>query len=243
VQDPVLILGASGGIGGAIARRLARQGSGVILHGRRRDRLDALAGEIGPAAAVETADLTDEAEAAALFARLAAAHTALSGLVFSVATPFTKRLTHRTGWGEFDRQIATQLKALHLCAAGAFPLLAGQAATTRMVVVSSEYAIGMPPVKTASYAAAKAAITAYARVVAQEWLGRGIRVHIVAPGMVRTEFTADIPDAWLDDHVARLPEQRLTTAEDVAEMVAFLMTDAADCLYGSPLQVSRAERR
>lgn len=243
MQNPVLILGASGGIGAGIARRLARQGSSVILHGRRRDRLDALAADIGPAATVEIADLTDEAEVGALFARIAEARTALSGLVFSVAAPFAKKLTHRTGWGEFDRQITTQLKALHLCAAGAFPLLAGQDATTRMVVVTSEYAMGMPPVKTASYSAAKAAITAYARVVAQEWLGRGVRVHIVAPGMVRTEFTSDIPDAWLEDHVTRLPEKRLTTVEDVADMVAFLMTDAADCLYGTPLQVSRAERR
>jgi NAD(P)-dependent dehydrogenase (short-subunit alcohol dehydrogenase family) len=103
--------------------------------------------------------------------------------------------------------------------------------------------LGAPPPKTAAYSAAKAAITAYAQVLAQEWLLHNIRVHIVAPGLIKTALTADLPDEFLDLLAQDMPEARLTTVYDVAALVAFLMTDAADTLYGTPIRVSRAARK
>jgi NAD(P)-dependent dehydrogenase (short-subunit alcohol dehydrogenase family) len=164
-------------------------------------------------------------------------------MVFSVAVPFANKLAHRTAWSTFDSQISTQLKALHLSATAAYPLLSDGNGTRRVVLVSSEFAVTTPPIKTAPYAAAKAAMTAYGQVIAKEWLGKGIRVHIIAPGMVKTQLVADIPDEFLDQVASSMPEGRLTTAEDVAGMVEFLMTDAADTLYGSPIRVSRGARR
>jgi NAD(P)-dependent dehydrogenase (short-subunit alcohol dehydrogenase family) len=242
VPDPILILGASGGIGHAIALRLSRTGCPLILHGRDRVRLESLSTHLGGTCSIESADLCDEVAAAALFERIRAAHGRLSGLVFSVAVPFSNKLAHRTAWSVFESQISTQLKALHLSASAAYPLLAEGNEIRRMVIVSSEFAISSPPIKTAPYAAAKAAMTAYGQVIAKEWLRHGIRVHIVAPGMVKTPLIAHIPDEFLDQVAETMPEGRLTTAEDVAGMVEFMMTDAADTLYGSPIRVSRGDR-
>ena len=91
--------------------------------------------------------------------------------------------------------------------------------------------------------AAKAALTAYARVLAQEWLGRGVRVHILAPGMVKSAMTAELPDMYLEQVAEAMPEKRLTSAEDVAGTAAFLMSEAGDVLYGTVVLVSRAQRR
>lgn len=241
VPDPVLILGASGGIGRAIASRLSRARYSLILHGRDTTRLAALSADLGGTCFIETADLCDEADAAALFERIREAHGCLGGMVFSIATPFANKLAHRTAWSTFDRQISTQLKALHLSATAAYPLLSGGNGTRRVVLVSSE-AVATPPIKTAPYAAAKAAMTAYGQVIAKEWLGKGIRVHIIAPGMVKTPLIAHIPDEFLDQVAESMPEGRLTTVEDIAGIVEFLMSDAADTLYGAPIRVSRGER-
>jgi 3-oxoacyl-[acyl-carrier protein] reductase len=242
VPDPILILGASGGLGGAIASRLAQEGYTLILHGRDKQRLQSLSTRLGGGFSVEAADLSSETDTASLFDRVAKAHSRLGGMVFCVAAPFTNKLAYRTAWSVFDEQIATQLKALHLCAAAAYPLLADSGVTRRIILVSSEFAVTPPPVKTAPYAAAKAAMTAYGEVIAKEWLRKGIRVHILAPGMVKTPLIAHLPDEFLEQVASGMPEGTLTTAEDVAGMAAFLLTDAADTLYGTPIRVSRGER-
>lgn len=237
MQDPVLILGATGTLGGAIARRLAAAGP-VIVHGRRADdRLDTIASATyGRSVA---ADLSDPRAVDELFAGI----SKLSGLVFAVATPFPHKFAHRTGWDDFQAQIDSQLKALHLSLAAALPALRDRAGGARVLVLSTEYVVGLPPTKIAPYVAAKAAITAYARVVAQEWLPLGIRVHILAPGMVPSKLTAGLPREYLDQVAERMPEGRLTGFEDVAGVAAFLMSPEADPLYGAIVPVSRAPRR
>jgi NAD(P)-dependent dehydrogenase (short-subunit alcohol dehydrogenase family) len=242
VPEPILVLGASGGIGSAIARRLVRDGHAVILHGRSKARLEELAAEVGTASSIEVADLTDPGAVEALLARVREAHGKLRGLIFAVAVPFANKLTHRTLWTAFQEQVDTQLKAFHLVASAAYPLLLKAEGTKRLVLVSTEFVTASPPIKTAPYVAAKAAVTIYAQVIAKEWLPRGIRVHIVAPGLVKTAMVADMPDEFLDQMAQAMPEKRLTTAVDVADMVAFMMTEAADPLYGTPVRVSRGAR-
>jgi len=243
VSGPVLILGASGGIGSAVARCLSQSGRHVVLHGRNARALQELAATMPGPASVQTADLIDEQAVNELFARLTAEHGRLGGVVFSIAVPFRNKLTHRIAWPVFEEQLHTQLKALHLTAAASFPLLADGESVTRFVVVSTEFVLGAPPVKTAPYVAAKAAMTSYAQVISQEWLARGIRVHIVAPGLVKTALVADMPQEFLDQMADSMPEKRLTSVEDVAAMIEFLFTDAADPFYGTPLRVSRGVRK
>jgi NAD(P)-dependent dehydrogenase (short-subunit alcohol dehydrogenase family) len=237
MQDPILILGATGTLGGGIARRLAASGP-VIVHGRRPDeRLEAIAAATSGLAAV--ADLTEPNAVGALFAGI----ERMAGLVFAVGAPFPNRLAHRTSWDDFSSQIDSQLKALHLTLGAALPKLRDRADGARVLVLSTEYVLGIPPAKIGAYVAAKAAMTTYARVVAQEWLPYGIRVHVLAPGMVKSNLTADLPQEYLDQVAERMPEGRLTSVVDVAGIAAFLMTAEADPLYGTIIPGTRAARR
>lgn len=242
MQDPVLIIGASGTIGSAIARKLAAEGTALLLHGRGADgRLDALSQELGAPAIA--ADLTDDAGIATLAEAAAAQGSGLSGLVFSAAQPFPHKLTLRTDWSVFQDQIDSQVKAFHQVMTRLKPMLADRPDGARVVVLSTEYVIGAPPPKIAPYVAAKAALTRYAQVLAQEVLAAGIRIQILAPGMVRSALTADMPDEYLDIVADGMPEKRLTAAQDVADLCGFLLTPAADTLYGSIIPVTRAQRR
>jgi len=69
-----------------------------------------------------------------------------------------------------------------------------------------------------------------------------VRVHIVAPGLMKTSLTGHLPAEFLDQLVETMPEHMLTSTNDVAGVVEFLLTDTADTLYGQPMQVSRGTR-
>jgi len=245
MQAPVLILGASGTLGGAIARQLSIQGYDLVLHGNtNRIALENLSADCRHARIV-TADLTNEEAVEDLFVNLAQVYRALSGIVVCVAKKFPNKLTYRTPWSVFEEQITSQLKAAHLGLSAAWPLLKayGENDTARVLVVSTEYTLGQPPIKTAPYVAAKAALNLYAKVIAQEWLPHNVRVQIIAPGMVPSNLTSGLPDIYLEQVAEGLPEKRLTDAEDVAKVAGFLMTEAADTLYGTTLPVTRGERK
>lgn len=242
MQDSTLIIGASGTIGRAIAEQLHEDGQSLILHGRAdSDRLVSLSKAL--AAPGFAADLADDDEAAAFVEAILNKHPRLAGIVFCAARPFPHKLTHRTGWSVFQDQIDSQLKALHTVLQGLKPALENREEGARVVILSTEYVVGTPPVKIAPYIAAKAALTAYGQVIAQELLKVGIRVHILAPGMVKSALTADMPDEYLDMIAAEMPEAQLTDAADVARVCAFLLSPDADPLYGTIVPVSRANRR
>jgi NAD(P)-dependent dehydrogenase (short-subunit alcohol dehydrogenase family) len=245
VQDPVLILGATGSIGGAIAKRLATTGP-VILHGRNQKKLNLLKSDLSNSKHQidsHLADLRRSDEVQSLFNKIAMQHKKLSGIVFSVAQPFSNKLTHNVPWKDFSEQIDSQLKSLHFVVQNALPLLKERNGGARVVILSTEFLIGAPPIKTAPYVSAKAALTAYSRVLSQEWLKHDIRVHILAPGMVKSSLIADMPDRYLEQLVEGMPEKQLTTADDVADISEFLMTPKADTLYGTIIHTSRAVRR
>ncbi|NMM43047.1 SDR family oxidoreductase [Rhodospirillaceae bacterium KN72] len=242
MQDPVLIVGASGTIGGAVARRLKAEKRAVVLHGGTdSDRLLSLGRDLN--SPTVSGDLSDVETVAAIAAREDLGMDRLSGIVFAAARPFPHKLTLRTDWTVFQDQIDSQLKALHTISTGLIPAMKNRPGGARIVVLSTEYVLGMPPQKIAPYAAAKAALTAYAKVLAQEVLKHDIRVHILAPGMVPSALTADMPDEYLAQVADGMPEKRLTAAEDVADVCSFLLRPAGDTLYGTVVPVSRAPRR
>lgn len=244
MQKPVVIFGATGGFGSAIARNLAAAGQPLVLVGRDQTRLKALGLELGVAGDdLIAVDVTDADAVADSLTALMQRHPALAGAVVSVASRFHNKLAHRQPWIAFSEQIDIHLKALHSIMVGLRPMLVGQEGGARVVLISTEYILGAPPVKTAPYAAAKAAMTAYAQVIAQEWLRDAVRVHILAPGMSRTDLVGDIPDIFLQQVEDGMPEKMLTRVEDVAAVTAFCLTAAADPLYGEPIRVSRANRR
>jgi 3-oxoacyl-[acyl-carrier protein] reductase len=242
VQNSILIIGASGTIGSAIAQQLAESDKPLLLHGRTNsERLALLAEKLK--APKFAADLTNNAETEAFVSAIFSKHPDISGIIFCPAQPFPHKLTLRTDWSVFQDQFDSQLKSLHTLLQAFKPVLENRPDGAHIIILSTEYVLSSPPIKIAPYLAAKAALTAYSQVIAQELLNAGIRVHILAPGMVKSALTGDIPDEYLDMVAAKMPEKKLTSPDDVARICSFLLTPDADPLYGTIVPVSRANRR
>ena len=242
MQNPVLVIGASGTIGSAVATKLVKYGSSIIVHGGSESpRLKKLADKLAVPAIF--GDLSKEDIVLKCTDQIQALSPSLSGLVFAAATPFPHKLTLRTDWEVFQQQMDCQLKSFHLVMQHLKNLLESSEDGARVVVLSTEYVLGSPPIKIAPYLAAKAALTTYAKILSQELLASNIRIQILAPGLIKSALTADIPDEYLQQIAENMPEKRLTDPEEVAHLCAFMMRPEADPLYGTTIQVSRGPRR
>ena len=139
------------------------------------------------------------------------------------------------GWQHFQTQLDVQVRAAFELVQAALPHLDGGGS---VVNIGSVAAHGMPPARNAPYVMAKAALLSLGRSLAVELGPRDIRVNTVSPGMTETAFTSDMPAKAKMLVKAQAPLRRLARPEDVAEAVAFLISDAARHITGEDLAVS-----
>ena len=230
-----LVTGASGGIGGAIARALHAQGASVVLSGTRADVLAALAGELGERAHAHPADLRDPSAADALVAAAEAAAGPLDILVNNAG--FTRdmlalRMKDEDWQAVLDVDLTAPFRLVRATLRGMLRRRAG-----RIIGIASIVgATGNPG--QANYAAAKAGLVGMSKALAQEVGARGITVNVVAPGFVATPMT----DALTAEQKARLTERiplgRLGQPADVAAAVVYLASAEAAWVTGATLHVN-----
>jgi len=243
MQAPILILGASGKIGSAIAKSIAK-GNNIILQGHKnKASLQILCKKIGSKClGILNANLSNEIEVRRIFEEIEKKYTKLSGIVFSIATPFPHKLSFRTKWGVFEEQIETQIKAFHLSIASAVPLLEKNK-KARILVISTEYILGEPPTKIAPYVIAKSALTTYAKILSQELISKNIKVHIMAPGLIQSKLTEGLPKKYLEILKEEMPEKKFTSLQDISDIASLLMSSKGDVLYGNIIPVTRSKRK
>ncbi len=230
-----LVTGASGGIGGAIARALHAQGAVVALSGTRRDALDALASELGERAHVTTADLAD---AEALAALPAAAEAAMGGLDILVNNAGLTRdgLMVRMSDDDWQTVIDVDLTAAFRLTRAVLRGMMKQR-WGRVIGVTSVVGTSGNPGQT-NYAAAKAGMAGFSKALAQEVASRNITVNCIAPGLVETARTAVLGDAARDAMLGRIPMGRAGVPEDIAGCAVFLASDEAAYVTGQTLHVN-----
>jgi NAD(P)-dependent dehydrogenase (short-subunit alcohol dehydrogenase family) len=228
-----LITGASSGLGARFGRILAANGARVALGARRKDRLEALAAEIGLQAAAIAMDVAREAD---IIAGFDAAEAALG----TVDTVIANAGIDGAGMAldmpedEIERTLSINLKGAILTAReGAKRMIAGGVTRGRIVMVASITAFEPSPGLVA-YSASKAGVVQAARSMAREWARVGICVNTISPGYIRTA----INDAWFDTEpgrkqIARFPKRRLMGEEGLDAPVLFLCSDAAEFVTGS----------
>jgi NAD(P)-dependent dehydrogenase (short-subunit alcohol dehydrogenase family) len=234
---PVLVFGATGGVGAALSRRLRARGATPFLVARDPGRLDALGSELG-GAPFRAADVTD---AVALRAAVAAAGPALAGLAFCVGSIPLKPLS-RTTEADFLDAFRLNTLAAALAVQAAAPALAaagreGGAAPPGVVLFSSIAArAGFP--NHAAIAAAKAGVEGLALALAAE-LAPSVRVNCVSPSLTRTRIAEPLTkNPQMADAIAKLhPIPRLGDAEDPAALADFLLSDAAGWITGQVIGV------
>ncbi|HEY4081796.1 MAG TPA: 3-ketoacyl-ACP reductase FabG2 [Burkholderiaceae bacterium] len=222
----VLVTGSSRGIGRAIALRLAREGYDVVLHCRsQREQADAAAAEIaalGRNARVLQFDVADrEATAAALLADVEA-HGCYYGVVCNAGIARDGAFP-ALGPEDWDAVIHTNLDAFYNVLHPLTMPLVRRRKPGRIVTLASVSGL-MGNRGQVNYSAAKAGIIGASKALAVELASRNITVNCVAPGLIATEM---VDERVLEEALKMIPAQRVGKAEEVAALVAFLMSEDA----------------
>jgi 3-oxoacyl-[acyl-carrier protein] reductase len=241
VSDPrfAVVTGASRGIGRAVAVDLARAGHDVALFGRDEAALEETAAAVreartGARAAVHALDVADRAgidthvgEVTSAVGRIdvavACAGQSIDGLILRMRSE------------DLDRLIDVNLKsAFYLSAAVAKPMVRQRAGS--IVFVSSIVGLGGNAGQSA-YSATKAGLLGLTKSLAKELGSRNVRVNAVAPGLIETAMTANLPEAARKGFQDGIALGRTGTPEDVAGVVTFLASDAARYVTGQTIVV------
>ncbi len=227
-----LILGAYGGVGSALARRLAAKGCGLMLAGRDEAKLAALAAELGAESVVAEATASTQVEAAI-------SHAATRfGQLDGVANCFGSLLlkpAHATSDAEFDAVLSVNLKS-------AFATVRGAAKSMKApgsVVFVSSAAARLGLVNHEAIAAAKAGVQGLALAAAASYARRGLRFNCVAPGLTETPLTARITgnEASAKASLGMHALGRFGRPEEVAAAIDFLLDPANSWITGQVLGV------
>ena len=230
-----LVTGASGGIGGAIARALHAQGAAVGLSGTRVEALEALAAELGARAQVLPCDLSDPAACQALPGR---AEAALGGLDILVNNAGLTRDNLAVRIKDEDWNLVLEVNltaAFRLIRASLRGMMKRR--WGRIVGITSVVGVTGNPGQ-ANYAASKAGMIGMSKSLAQEVASRGITVNCVAPGFIETAMTEGLGEPQREKLLGAIPVGRLGSSGDVAACVAFLASDEAAYVTGQTLHVN-----
>jgi 3-oxoacyl-[acyl-carrier protein] reductase len=230
-----LVTGATGGIGGAIARALHARGAAVALSGTRRAALDEVAASLGERAHVVEANLADKASVEAL---VPAAEAALGGLDILVNNAGVTRdnLFLRMKDEEWEQVIAVNLTAAFRLSRAA---VKGMMRRRHGRIVNIGSVVGSTGnAGQGNYAASKAGLIGLTKALAAEVASRNITVNLVAPGFIESPMTDALNEKQREGILSSVPMGRLGSGGDVAAAVVYLASDEAAYVTGHTVHVN-----
>jgi len=230
-----LVTGASGGIGGAIAKDLQAQGAVVGLSGTRVEALEAVKSEIGNHAHVLPADLSSAEGANTLMKDAIAAMGAVDILVNN-AGQTRDGLAVRMKDEDWQQVLDVNLTAaFRLSRAALRPMM--KARWGRIIGIASIVGVTGNPGQ-ANYAASKAGMIGMSKSLAQEVANRGVTVNCVAPGFIATAMTDVLTDEQKAAISSRIPSGRMGTVSEISSAVVYLSSEEAAYITGQTLHVN-----
>lgn len=231
-----IVTGGSRGIGYAIARGLIDAGARVIISARGERALDEAARSLGANAIALRADIADPAGIVRLVNdawRLGPVDILVNNAGIS---PYYKRAEHVTV-EEWDQVVDVNLRGTYFCSVEVAKRMFEAGRPGSIINIAS--VIGLhPDVRLGVYAATKAGIIQFAKVMALEWAHRGVRVNTVAPGWIESDFTGDLFASRHGERLlADIPMGRFARPGDAVGAVVYLASDAASYVTGAVLPV------
>jgi 3-oxoacyl-[acyl-carrier protein] reductase len=231
-----LVTGASGGIGGAIAKALHAQGASVVLSGTRAEALDALKSELGARAFTAPCNLGNSAEVDALLKKAEEASGAPIDILVNNAGVTRDNLFMRMKDEEWDQVIAVDLTAAFRLSRAALRGMMKKRWGRIVSVTSVVGTTGNPG--QGNYAAAKAGLVGMSKSLAAEVASRNITVNCVAPGFIATAMTEVLNDTQKQAILPRIPAGRMGTPAEIAAAVVYLASEEAAYVTGQTLHAN-----
>jgi 3-oxoacyl-[acyl-carrier protein] reductase len=230
-----LVTGATGGIGGAIAKALHAQGAHVVLSGTRQEALDALAAELGSRVSTVACNLGDAAQVDGL---VAAAEAVAAPLDILIANAGITRdgLLLRMKDEDWETVIKVNLEAYFRLSRAALKGMMKRR-HGRIIGITSVVGVTGNPGQT-NYAASKAGMIGFSKALAQEVASRNVTVNCVAPGFISSPMTDDLNEQQKASILATIPAGRLGEGADVAAACVYLASKAGDYVTGQTLHVN-----
>jgi NAD(P)-dependent dehydrogenase (short-subunit alcohol dehydrogenase family) len=231
----VVITGASSGIGLATGRRVATLGGKVTLIARRARVLEQVSTAIGPSASWIAADVGDQAQITAAMDEATARSGAIDGLFLNAGVEGMFASTPDYTDAAFEEVMRINVTSLFWTIRHVLPAM--QARRRGAILVTGSLAAETGMAGNVGYLAAKHAALGIAMAIAMEAAPFGIRCNVINPGFIDTPLLASVPEAFKAKMAGRVPQQRIGTAEEAAEVAAFLLSDGASHVTAQRLAV------
>lgn len=230
-----LVTGATGGIGGAIARALHAQGATVTISGTRQEKLDELKAELGERVHAIACNLGDGAAVDALPKQAAEAMGGLDILVANAG--ITKDgLLMRMKDEDWEQVLKINLESYFRLSRAAMRGMM-KARFGRIIGITSVVGVMGNPGQ-ANYCASKAGMIGFSKSLAQEVAARGVTVNCVAPGFIASPMIDALNEQQREAILSKIPANDLGSGEDIAAAVAYLASDEAHYVTGQTLHVN-----
>ena len=228
-----LVTGGSRGIGKAIARRLISEGAVVWIGDINEEMLQATSKEIG--AKPVLMNVTDEAQVKEAVDKILSEDGKIDLLVNNAGITKDKLLM-RMKKEDWDAVLNVNLTGAFLVTKAVIPhmIRKRQGAIVNIASVIGE----MGNAGQANYAASKGGLIAFTKAVAKEVAGRNVRVNAVAPGFILTPMTEALPEKVKEEYFKLIPMKRFAKPEEVASVVAFLLSEDASYITGEVIRVN-----
>ncbi len=231
-----LVTGASGGIGGGIAKALAAQGARVALSGTRVEALEKVKAEIGGDHPILPCNLSDSAAVDALVGQAEAALGGRLDILVANAGITKDGLLLRMKDEDFQNVIKINLESYFRLSRAALRNMMKNRWGRIIGITSISGVMGNPG--QANYAASKAGMIGFTKALAQEVATRGVTANCIAPGFIASPMTDVLNEAQKAATLARIPSGRLGEAGDIAAAAVYLASEEAGYMTGQTLHIN-----